>query len=122
MASLGERIKEIRKEQNLTQQQFADSISVSRPFVSRVESNKENPSDSLLKLIGATYHVKYIWLKTGMGNKQETAQPYKEFQTKIMAIGTSWWIGHFHHAVFWASPFSFKAVNPAITSVRIISD
>ena len=53
MGTLGHRIKEIRSEQSLTQQQFADSISVSRPFISRVEADKENPSDSLLKLISA---------------------------------------------------------------------
>lgn len=83
MATLGERIKEIRTEHNLTQQQFAESISVSRPFISRIESNKEKPSDSLLKLICATYHIKYIWLKSEMGNKHEFIPPYKELQTQI---------------------------------------
>ncbi len=84
MDSLGQRIKEIRNEQSLTQQQFADSISVSRPFISRVEAGKENPSDSLLKLISATYNVRFVWLKTGEGDKQSKPLPYTELQNQIL--------------------------------------
>lgn len=84
MGTLGHRIKEIRSEQSLTQQQFADSISVSRPFISRVEADKENPSDSLLKLISAIYNVKYNWLKTGTGEKQSKRLPYTELQNQIL--------------------------------------
>lgn len=76
MDTLGQRIKGIRNGQSLTQQQFADSISVSRPFISRVEAGKENPSDSLLKLISAIYNVKFDWLKTGNGDKQSKPFPY----------------------------------------------
>lgn len=84
MASIGERIKEIRTERGLTQQQFADSISVSRPFISRVESNKEVPSDSLIKLIGVLYHYRYEWLKSGEGKKNASPLPYKGLQEQIV--------------------------------------
>lgn len=70
MENLGERIKSIRTEMSLTQKQFADALSVSRSFISRLESNKEVPSDSLMKLIGTTYDVSFEWLKTGLGKKQ----------------------------------------------------
>lgn len=88
MNTLGQRIKTIRNEQSLTQQQFADSISVSRPFISRVEADKENPSDSLLKLISATYNVKFDWLKTGNGDKQSRPRPYAELQNQILNSDT----------------------------------
>lgn len=84
MDTLGQRIKEIRNEQLLTQQQFAESISVSRPFISRVEAGKEKPSDSLLKLISATYNVKFDWLKTGSGDRQSKPLPYVELQNQIL--------------------------------------
>lgn len=84
MTTIGERIKEIRSERGLTQQQFADSISVSRPFISRVESNKEIPSDSLIKLIGVLYHYKYEWIKEGEGKKASSRLPYKELQAQIL--------------------------------------
>jgi len=69
MNTLGSRIKEIRNDNQLTQSLFAESISVSRSFISRVESDKEIPSDSLVKLIASTYKTSYLWLKTGVGEK-----------------------------------------------------
>lgn len=68
MDGLGERIHAIRKSRNLTQQQFADQLSVSRPFISRIESGKESPSDSLLKLISLQFDVSYEWLTNGKGS------------------------------------------------------
>ena len=83
MNTLGLRIKEVRTGHELTQQQFADSISVSRPFISRVEADKEKPSDSLLKLICATYQISFDWLKTGNGNMHSKSLPYVEMQRQI---------------------------------------
>ncbi|MDR2024738.1 MAG: helix-turn-helix domain-containing protein [Hungatella sp.] len=84
MNSLGERIKEIRNDNGLTQQNFANQISVSRPFISRIEANKEVPSESLLKLICATFNVNILWLKNGLGNKQQQPIPYKQVQNEIL--------------------------------------
>lgn len=84
MSTLGERIKEIRQENNFTQQQFADKISVSRPFISRIESNKEIPSDSLLKLIIATFEIKWAWIKWGLGDKKEKKMPYSEMRSAFI--------------------------------------
>ena len=83
MTTLGERIKGIRQERNLTQQSFAESISVSRPFISRIESNKETPSDSLLKLIAATYDIKYEWLKYGLEPKNSPQVPYRDEKKEL---------------------------------------
>ena len=63
--SIGEKIKEIRKRNNMTQQQFAESIGISRPHLSKIESNKENASDSVLKLISELYNVPYEQLSKG---------------------------------------------------------
>lgn len=63
--SIGEKIKEIRKRNNMTQQQFAESIGISRPHLSKIESNKENASDSVLKLISELYNVPYKQLSKG---------------------------------------------------------
>lgn len=62
MKTIGEKIKDIRKSNKLTQQQFADSLGISRPHLSKIESNKENASDSVLKLISNLYDVNYEWL------------------------------------------------------------
>lgn len=68
--SLGDRLKEIRKDNNLTQEAFAEKISVSRPFISRIEADKEKPSDSLIKLISAIFNVELNWIKYGSGIKE----------------------------------------------------
>ena len=67
--TLGQRIKEIRKDNNLTQKEFADRISVSRPFISRMESDKEKPSVSLMKLIASSFGVELDWIMNGAGYK-----------------------------------------------------
>lgn len=71
MSTIGERIKKIRTDLSMTQKDFAEKISVSRPFISRVESNKETPSDTLIKLISFTFDVSYKWIRFGVGEKNE---------------------------------------------------
>lgn len=68
--TLGERIKEIRKDNKLTQKEFANKISVSRPFISRIEADKEKPSESLMKLISATFGIELDWIMQGTGYKE----------------------------------------------------
>lgn len=65
MSTIGERIKEERTIRKMTQQQFADSLGISRPHMSKIESNKENASESVLKLISQLYKIDYDWLQTG---------------------------------------------------------
>lgn len=74
MLSTGERIKSIRKAVGMNQQQFADMLSVSRSFISRVESDKEIPSDTLIKLISLTFQFSYDWIKSGNGEMKNELQ------------------------------------------------
>lgn len=62
MSTLGERIKKVRKSNNLKQEDFAKSLSVSRSFISRIESDKEKVSETVLKLISLQYNVSLEWL------------------------------------------------------------
>lgn len=41
---LGENIKKLRKKNNMTQQQLADKICVTRPFITDIENDKKSPS------------------------------------------------------------------------------
>lgn len=65
---IGERIREIRKEKNVTQQEFADSLSVKRNTVATWEGGRSVPQDSAISLICRTYKVNEIWLRTGEGD------------------------------------------------------
>ncbi|MDD3401427.1 MAG: helix-turn-helix transcriptional regulator [Eubacteriales bacterium] len=67
--ALGERIKQIRKEQGHTQLAFAQLLGVSKPHISNVESGTANPSESLIKSICFTFGISELWLKTGEGQR-----------------------------------------------------
>ena len=64
---LNERIKEIRKYYNLTQQEFADKIKVKRNTVATYEMGRSIPSDAAIALICQVFHISEFWLRTGNG-------------------------------------------------------
>jgi transcriptional regulator with XRE-family HTH domain len=54
MPSIGDRIKEIREERRLTQDQLAEKSGVSKGFLSDIENSKRNPSSEyVLKIANA---------------------------------------------------------------------
>jgi transcriptional regulator with XRE-family HTH domain len=59
MKTLGERIRELREEQDLSVRELAKKVSVSAPFLSDVELGRRHPSDDVLKtiasLLGTTF-------------------------------------------------------------------
>ena len=64
---MNERIKEMRKALKLSQAELGKAIGISDAAVSKIESGINNPSESTIKLICATYNVDYRWLTTGQG-------------------------------------------------------
>lgn len=71
MKTLGERIREIRNDRKMTQQEFSEILSLSRPFISRIETNKEIPSQSTLKLISQLFKVNFLWLVDESADKYD---------------------------------------------------
>ncbi|MDE6657922.1 MAG: helix-turn-helix domain-containing protein [Oscillospiraceae bacterium] len=69
MNAINERIKLIRKDNNLTQKQFAKRILVTQSYLSRLESGKEIPNEKLIKLIALEFNVPTGWLENGVGSK-----------------------------------------------------
>lgn len=53
----GEKIKYYRKSQNLSQENLAEKVGVSRQAVSKWESNKSSPSTDNLVIIGKVLDV-----------------------------------------------------------------
>ena len=64
---MNERIKQIRKLSNLTQQEFADKIKVKRNTVATYEMGRSIPSDSAIALICREFNVNENWLRNGEG-------------------------------------------------------
>ena len=64
---MNDRIKRLRKELDLTQQEFADRISIKRGAVANYEIGRNIPSDSVINLICREFNVNESWLRTGTG-------------------------------------------------------
>ena len=67
MSTIGERIKEVRKQQKLNQTKFASELGISQNHVSNIENGNENPSTTLVKLISIKFNVSEEWIKDGIG-------------------------------------------------------
>lgn len=67
MNTTNTRIRKLRKALDLTQQEFADRLSIKRNTVATYETGKSNPSDAAVNLICREFHVREEWLRTGSG-------------------------------------------------------
>ena len=65
---MNERIKELRKKLKLTQQEFADALSIKRNTVATYEMGRNEPIDAVIALICKTFSVNEEWLRTGVGD------------------------------------------------------
>ena len=66
---MNERIKQIRRELGLTQQEFADRIGLKQNSIALIESGKRNISDQAVLSICREYGINEEWLRTGKGEK-----------------------------------------------------
>lgn len=64
---MNERIKKLRKVLDLTQQEFADKIGMKRNTIANYETNRNEPSNSVVSLICKTFNVSEEWLREGTG-------------------------------------------------------
>lgn len=62
-----ERIKKLRKELGLTQQEFAEAISISRNTIATYETGRNAPIDAVISLICREFNVNETWLRIGEG-------------------------------------------------------
>lgn len=64
---LKDRLRKLRKELDLTQQEFADKLGISRGNIAAYEVGKNPPSSPIISLICREFNVDENWLKTGEG-------------------------------------------------------
>ena len=74
----GTQIKNIRKKENLTQEQFAIKINVSRQAVSNWENNKNLPDIGMLILISDVFEISLDELIKGDNNMNMTEKIIKD--------------------------------------------
>ena len=67
MNDKGERIKQLRKELNITLEKFGEPLGVTKQTMSRLENGVNNLTEQMAKSICREYHVSYDWLIFGKG-------------------------------------------------------
>lgn len=65
--NIGDRIKKLRKELDLTQQKFGERIGVKGNTIAQYELGRSNPVDSVISLIIREFNVSEEWLRNGEG-------------------------------------------------------
>jgi transcriptional regulator with XRE-family HTH domain len=64
---MNERIAMVRKAQPCKQDEFAESLGLTKNFISLIETGKREPSDRTIKDICRVYNVNEDWLRYGEG-------------------------------------------------------
>lgn len=82
--TVGERIKHLRKEQQLTQQQLADIVGITYIQIGRYETGKSNASSETLQKIATALNSTTDFLMNGGNaeqlNDKELLQQFKEIE------------------------------------------
>lgn len=63
------RIKQLRKELDLTQEEFANQINISRSNLGNIEIGRISVTDRVVDDICNAFNVNHDWLRTGSGEK-----------------------------------------------------
>ena len=64
---MNERLKKLRKELDMTQQEFADKLGTARNNIAGYETGKRNPSNAVISIICGEFNPNEKWLRTGEG-------------------------------------------------------
>lgn len=73
--TLGERIKQVRKDSGLSMQAFGERLGISSPSVSKIESGINNPSEQTIRAICSEFNISRDWLVDGIGER-EVSRPF----------------------------------------------
>ncbi len=81
-----EKIKLIRKTNNLTQSEFADSIGISRGNLANIELGKVIPTQLLVNCISLTYNIDKNWLLDNNNNDLSYLNSQSDVVSEIVKI------------------------------------
>lgn len=111
---MNERIKELRKRLNLTQQEFADRLSIKRGAVANYEVGRNTPSDSVIALICREFNVSERWLREGEGEMflpQDDADELMALAGRFLGSNPTETQMRFARAVFTMTPQELELIT-----------
>lgn len=65
---IGERIKDIRKKNQLNQKEFGERIGITYSSISLIEKGTNNPSEQTIRAICQEFNIRRQWLEEGIGD------------------------------------------------------
>jgi SOS-response transcriptional repressor LexA len=88
--NLGNRIKQIRKANKLTQKEFAASLGIAQGFLCAIERGRKKPSETLLIALQHRYNISKSWLSasenTTNTDTAEKPSPHSETQHRAPLV------------------------------------
>lgn len=75
MATVGERIREVREARGWTQEKLAEEAKISKSFLSEVENKGSNISLDLLLRVATVLNASVEYLATGAGEQSNARKP-----------------------------------------------
>lgn len=76
-----EKLKLLRQSKNLTQEEFANTLGVSRVHITSLESGRVKPTQLLLNCISLAYNIDKDWL-TNEGDANSPCLTISDYETK----------------------------------------
>ena len=70
--NVNNRVKELRKKLNLSQESFGEKLGMKKSSISAIEKGTNTLTNIVANLICKTYNVNYLWLTEGIGEMFET--------------------------------------------------
>lgn len=86
---MDKRLKELRKQLGLTQQEFAERLGIKRNAVTNYEVGRNEPADMVISLICREFNVSERWLRTGEGEpfiKKSRSDEIFEYVARIQGV------------------------------------
>lgn len=87
---IGQRIKQLRKEYNLTQQQFAELINLKNSTISLYENEKRQPEFQTLVKIADYFNVTIDWLFGRVDNKNLLIIENEYIPKDLLSVGVEY--------------------------------
>ena len=86
LEKINERVKLLRISLNKSQEDFGNSIGLSKSGISNIENGFRNVTKKHIKLLCSTFHVSENWLNTGEGNMFNFASQEEEIGSYLTDI------------------------------------
>lgn len=87
--NIGNRILQVRKENDLSQDDFGKKIGLSRSIIGCYEKNLRNVSDRAIRDICMNFNINEDWLRYGKGDKYLIPKEIDELSKVLVDISVS---------------------------------